>query len=326
MLRPAVRYGPCMEGIDLGALDLNLLVALDRLLHHGNVTAAAHDLGITQPAMSRTLQRLRDALGDPLLVRVGRGVVATDRARSLQEPVADALRAVQRVFQPPDAFVPATARGELAIALGDEAQLAFADAIVRAVWAASPAVDVRVRPLALASLDEGRRGVLDLAISPDLTSLPSGAGAPDFGDFVVKPLYTRRFVVVSSARAPRRDIDLETYLAASHVIVSFDGGGRGFVDDLLAATGRRRRVAASVTSFPSAAALVSNTDLLATLPEEVVHTTKGGLVVSAPPFDIPPLPMLCLWHPRRTPDPRHRFFRELVMGAVKERARRWAGA
>lgn len=312
-----------MEGIDLRGLDLNLLVALDRLLEHGNVTAAARDLGVTQPAMSRTLQRLRDALGDPLLVRVGRGVVPTDRARALRGPVTEALASVQRVFAPPDVFDPATARGEVAIALGDEAQVAFADAIVRAVWDAAPGVDVRVRRLSAASLDEGRRGVLDLAIAPDLAPLPAIAGAVPYDDFVARPVYTRRFVV---ARRPGQGpLSLDAYLAAAHVIVSFEGGARGFVDDLLAARGLSRRVAATVTSFPSAARLVATTDLVATLPEEIVHTAPD-LVAFPPPIELPTLAILCVWHPRRTPDARHRFFRELVMRAVRARAAGWSAA
>ena len=313
-------YEPCMENMDLRALDLNLLHALDRLLHHGNVTAAAKDIGITQPAMSRTLQRLREVLGDPLLVRVGRGVVPTDRARALALPAAEALRAVQRVFAPPAVFDPATAHGELSLALGDEAQVAFGDAIVKAVWASAPGIDVRFRPLGLASLDESRRGVLDLAISPDLSALPVIAGAPDLSDFVVKRLYERRFVVISSACRPRRSLSLQEYVGALHVIVGFDGGSRGFVDELLADLGCKRRVAATVTSFPGAAALVAATDLLATLPEEVVRTSGHAVVSCEPPLEIPRLPLLAVWHPRRTPDPRHRFLREVVMSAVVQRA------
>jgi len=83
-----------MEGMNLGQIDLNLLVAFERVLALGSVTRAAKELGITQPAMSRTVQRLRMALGDPLFVKVGRTLVATDRARALQEPLTEALRAV----------------------------------------------------------------------------------------------------------------------------------------------------------------------------------------------------------------------------------------
>lgn len=304
----------------LSGLDLNLLVALDALLRLGSVTDAAKELHLSQPAMSRTLQRLRDVLQDPLFVRVGRGVVATERARVLAVPVAQALDAARRVFAPPPTFDPISARGEFVLGLGDEAQVAFADAILAAVWDAAPGIDIRIRRLTEASLDEGRRGTIDLAIGPDLAALPATAGAVDYSDFVARRLYMRRFMIASRAPGP---FDLDTFCAARHVIVSFEGGGWGFVDDLLATMGRRRRVAASVTSFPSAASLIASSDLLGALPEEVAYTCAPGLHVSAPPFHVPALPMLLLWHPRQNADPRHQFLRERVARAVTGRIGRW---
>ena len=310
-----------MNGMDLRDVDLNLLVALDALLRHENVTSAAGELGITQPAMSRVLARLRTALGDPVLLRVGRGSVPTERARALAGPVSELLRAAERVFSPPE-FDPATASGEVAVALGDEAQAAFADTIFDALWAEAPGIDIRLHNLRATSVDEGRRGVFDVAVAPDLGGLPPIAGAPDLSEFVVKRVYTRRFVVCRAPGTPA-PTTLEAYARARHVIVSFDGGRRGFVDDLLAARGLSRRVAATVTSFGSAASIVARTDLVATLPEEVVRTARADLRVTAPPLDIPDVPMLAVWHPRRNADPRHRWLRERVMAAVRRRAETW---
>lgn len=312
-----------MERIPLRDLDLNLLIVLERLLARGSVSAAAADLGLSQPAASRALQRLREALGDPVLVRVGRGMVPTDRARELVGPVQEALAAVGRVFAPPLAFDPATAGGALVIGLGDEVEAAFADAIAQALWARAPGIDLRLRSLGLHSVDEGRRGWIDLAITPDLGPLPPGSDQVDLSEFVQRPLYTRRFVVAAAA-GRHAAVDLERYLSASHAIVSFQAGGRGFVDELLAARGHRRRVAASVTSFRAAARLVAATDLLAVVPEEVMRTTPG-LDAFPPPFPVPDLPMLLIWHPRRTADGRHRFLREVVRQAVVSRVASWAG-
>lgn len=309
-----------MDGIDLRGLDLNLLVALDRLLERGSVGLAAKDLGVSQPAMSRTLQRLRDALGDPLLVRAGRGVVPTDRAAALREPVTEALHAFQRVFAPPPRFDPRTARGTFSVAMGDEAQVAFADGVARAIWEVAPGVDVRLRPLSAASLEEGRRGVLDLAVAPDLSPLPPTAGTLSYAEFVTRPLYTRRFVLIGARSRWSFPLPLEEWLAADHVIVSLDGGGRGFVDELLAARGLTRRVAATVTSFGGVARLVARTELLAVLPEEVVRTAGEDLAWSAPPIEVPSVPMLSIWHPARTTDARHRFLRDRVASAIRERS------
>ncbi len=311
-----------MNGVP-GDLDLNLLVALDRLLATGSVTTAAVELGVTQPAMSRTLARLRDALGDPVFVRAGRGLVPTARAEALRAVVQDALAASRRVFERTAPFDPRTARGELRIAIGDETQTAFADAVLDELRRHVPGVDVRVRRLSEASVEEGKRGQIDLAVAPDLSQMPPIAGTNvDLADFVVRPLYVRRFVVVSSTKHPRRRFTPESFAAADHLVVGPEGTGRGFVDDLLEARGLTRRVAATVTSFTTGAHVVARTALIATLPLEVVRTAGVKLVVAKPPLPMPTVPMLLIWHARVTTDARHRFLRELVARAIKQRAAR----
>lgn len=295
----------------LGGVDLNLLPVLDALLRHGSVSAAARELSMSQPAVSRSLDRLRAALGDPLFVRAGRGLVPTDRARALRAPVATALLATREVFDHAPGFDPATAAGAWQIGLGDELQSVWAGPLVDALRAAAPGVDVRFRPLSAASLDEGRRGVLDVAVAPDLAALPRIAGAVDYADFVTRPLYERRFVGIGRKGTPAPD--LAAWLAAPHAIVSFDGGGRGFVDELLAARGLARRVVASVTSFPALGALVAHSDVLAVVPAEVAGSEHAVFEVPVP---VPGLPILLVWHPRRTTDPRHRLLRDVVARVV----------
>lgn len=304
-----------MDVMNLRRLDLNLLLALDRLLAHEAVTPAARELGLSQPAMSRSLARLREAVGDPLLVPQGRGLVATERGRALRPLVTEALASVERVFAPEPIFDPATARGVFVVAAGDELQVEGGAAVALALRAAAPGVDLRLARLTAETLDESRRGAVDLAIAPDLRSLPGAGGSPDLGQLVVRPVYERRFVVVGrrGTRAP----DLDAFCAADHVIVSFEGGGRGFVDDLLEGLGRRRRVAVSVTSFHAAVALAARSALLATVPSDVVWA-KGDVDAFPPPLDVPTVPVGLMWHPRHTAAPRHRFLREVVAGAVRD--------
>lgn len=309
-----------MVNMDLTGLDLNLLVAFERLLESGSVSEAARALGVTQPAMSRTLQRLRDALGDPLFVRSGRGLVPTERARALQRPLEDALLAVRKVFERPGAFEPARARGELRIAIGEETQMGFAVPILEAVWKRAPGIDVRFRPLGPHSVEAARRGLIDFALAPDLSALPPGSDTVDISEFVARPLYERRFVVVSARRGGTRRWTLDSYAAALHLLVGPEASGRGFVDDLLERTGRRRRVAASLSSFTHAAHVVSRTHLVSTLPEEVVRAVRVPLVIATPPLELPRLSMQMLWHPRFTTDARHRFLRETVASAIRSRA------
>ncbi len=308
-----------LAAMELSTFDLNLLLALDRLIATKSVTNAAKELSLTQPAMSRTLSRLRESLSDPVLVRSGRGMVATERAVRLAPLVAKALAAARDVFEQERPFDPKTATGELRIAMGDETQIAFADAILESIWRTAPGIDVRFRRLAIETIGEGRRGTIDLAISPELGALPRSAGAVDLSEFVLKPLYERSFVVVSSPHAHpgKRSWTLRQYAGAQHLLVGPEGSGRGFVDDYLEAAGLTRRVAATVTSFFGGAFLVAKTSLICTLPDEVVRASGVRLNVSQPPIKLPKIPMVLLWHPRDTTDARHRYLREVVADAVQ---------
>ncbi|MEC7520921.1 MAG: LysR family transcriptional regulator [Myxococcota bacterium] len=307
-----------MKVMHLAALDLNLLLALDRLLAHRSVTAAAAELGVTQPAMSRTLGRLRDALDDPLFVREGRALVPTPRALALTPRVTEAVRAAAAVFAPDAPFDPARERGVFTLAMGEETQRALAPAIVRRVWEEAPGLDLRFRALTVESVEEARRGEVDLSIAPDLAALPrSAGGGVELSELVQRPLYERRWVVCSSTDRPRRRLSLKTYARLAHVVPGPDASGRGFIDDYLESHGLSRRVAASVATFDAAASLVAGTELIATLPDDVVRTSPHALVLASPPVPIPVVSMLLLWMPRDTTDPRHRFVRGRVAEAVQ---------
>jgi DNA-binding transcriptional LysR family regulator len=143
---------------------------------------------------------------------------------------------------------------------------------------------------------------------------------------VQRRVYERRFVVASSADHPRRRLSRESFAAADHLLVAPEGTPRGFVDDYLAQLGLRRRVAVTVTSFTTAARVVSRTALLATLPEEVVRNAGVPLVAARLPLEVPALPMLLLWLPRLTTDAKHRFVRHVVEGAVRSVTRSRGGA
>jgi len=314
-----------MERMTYGAVDLNLLLVLDRLIAHRSVTGASRDLGLSQSATSRALQRLRDALGDELLARAGADMVLTDRARELAGPVAQALEAARAVFEPPPTFELATATGALHLALGDELQPLVAPAVLGALRARAPGVDLRVRALSVGSVDEARRGLLDLAIAPDLDALPAIAGAVDTSELVARSLYARRFVVIAArgrflpqpcGPTALPPLPLADWLAADHAIVSFEGGDQGFVDTLLAARGASRRIAATASSFSAVAEIVAQTRLVAVVPHEVTRGREDRLTAFDPPIALPTLPMRLLWHPRQTTRARHRALRELVAEAA----------
>jgi DNA-binding transcriptional LysR family regulator len=290
-----------------------LLPALAALLETESVTLAARRLGVGQPAMSRTLEKLREATGDALLVRSGRRLVRTRRAAELLPEVSGVLAGAARVLRPQEAFVPAEATGVVTFALGDDQQAMLASGLLARVRTEAPGLDLRVRPLTFESGSEALRGVVDVAVLPDMRGQYP---MPDLDALVMSPEYTRRFVCVSRRR---RKLALDTFLAAEHLLVSPTGAEGGYVDDALRALGKRRRVAVTVPTFQAALAIVAETDLVATLPEDVTRALAPRLHRQPCPVATPELPMCVAWAARFTRDPRHRWLRGHVAAALRER-------
>lgn len=297
-------------------LDLNLLRALDPLLRTRSVSAAARALGLGQPAMSKTLARLRAHFGDPLLVRVGHTMVPTARATALIEPVRTALEAAARALAPGETFVPERARGSVVLAMPEHAHATVVVPLVARLSREAPLLDVRVRTLTLASRAELARGDVHLAVMPDLSLLPH-LPQPDLSQFVVRPLYADRYAVASARSSKRRRWTLPAYAAARHVLVSSLGESDvGIVDQALARAGLGRKVALAVPGFLEAARMVAGSDLVTTLPERMLRASGYPLDIVPPPCELPPLAMQIAWHPRDTRDPRHEWLREQVTASV----------
>ncbi len=295
--------------------DLGLLPALVALLESESVSVAAARLSVTQPAMSRVLARLRVATGDELLVKSGRGVRSTARGAALLPAARHALVAATQVLAPPQRFVPSEARGRVTVAMTEELQGMVGATLWRRLRAKAPELDLRLRAVSAATVDEGRRGVVDVAVTPMLPR-----GMPNLDDFVVRRLYTRRFVTVTKRK---RRLSLDAFCRADHLLVAPQGTEGGYVDDALAALGRTRRVALTVLSFGAAVSLVGvDDDLVATLPDDVVRVlgrhSKRRLCVQRCPVEVPTLPLALVWHSGRTHDPQLRFVADLVRAAIAD--------
>ncbi|MFT3926585.1 MAG: LysR family transcriptional regulator [Myxococcales bacterium] len=293
------------------ATPTELLPALLALLETESVTLAAQRMHIGQPAMSRTLEKLRATTGDPLLVREGRRLVRTRRGAELLPALSELLASAERVLSPAGQFDPKTARGVITLALGDDMQAVLTGPLLTRLRDAAPALDIRVRPIHLDSAREALRGAIELAVFPDLRGQYN---IPSVGELVLSVQYTRRFVTVSRRK---RRLGLDAFLAAEHVLVSPSGEEGGYVDDALRAGGQRRRVAVAVPSFLAALSLVQSTDLIATLPDDVVRALAPALHCTACPVPTPELPMCVAWAPRFTHDARHRWLRTQVSEAVR---------
>jgi len=294
----------------LPAPPTDLLPALLALLETESVTLAAQRMHVGQPAMSRTLEKLRETTGDALLVREGRRLVRTRRAHELLPELGSLLAAAQRVLSPAGAFQPESARGVVRLGLGDDMQAVLAGPLLARLRLEAPGLDIRIRPLNVDSAQEASRGVIELAVMPDVRQQYALAG---ISELVLRPVYTRRFITVARKK---QKLTLESFLAAEHVLVSPQGNEGGYVDDALRLAGKQRRVAVSVPGFLAALSLVQSSDLLATLPDDIVQALAPALHRYTCPVATPQLEMCLVWAARFTHDARHSWLRALVREVV----------
>lgn len=291
---------------DIKTVDLNLLKALDALLDERSVTRAAARLSLTQPAMSGMLTRLRESFADPLFVRAQRGVVPTQRALDLAQPVKQVLSEISALLQPPD-FDPASAQLTLSLTATDYALHAIAVPFLSALKRQAPNIRVAVRPLEQERVhSQLERGELDLAL------LTPASASPD--------LHARRLFDETYVCAMRQDhpaaaqetLTLDAFCALDHALVSHSGSCfSGISDEALAALGRERRVSLSVASFLIIPEILRASDLVAVVPRRLV-ADKPGLALFEPPITVPGFTKIVAWHARTHQDPAHRWLREIL--------------
>ncbi|MFJ8588521.1 LysR family transcriptional regulator [Streptomyces sp. NPDC093595] len=289
----------------VGALDLNLLVALDALLAEESVTGAAARLHVSAPAMSRTLGRIRAALGDPVLVRAGRHLVPTPRAVELRPRVSAVVRQARGLLAPAPAADPAAMVRAFAVQSSDLLLAGFAARLITAVAREAPGVTLRFLPESLEGTPALRDGRLDLELGV--------IGHPD-PETLVEPLGEVRLLAAVRADHPlatgRTKVSARAFAAAGHIGVSRQGRVRGPVDEALAARGLRRRVVAVVPGWTAALHLCRGTDLVCLAPAGTA--AAFGLHTFEVPLDLPPLALGMAWHPRNDADPAHSWLRDRV--------------
>ena len=293
----------------LAGIDLNLLTSLDALLAEQNVTRAAKRLGVSQPAVSHSLRRLRDLLGDPLLVRGKTGMVATPRALELRAAVRAALEAAEVVLRAAPAFDAATAERTFVVSMADQQSFLLLAPLVERLAREAPGLRIDVRP------------TIGDAIPHDI-ELAIGVFAETPANVHDEPLWREDFVCVlrKGSAAARGTLDRKRYLALSHLLVAPRGTPGGRVDDLLARGGERRTVAVRVPHFLVAPHVVAATDLVWTAPEGIarVFVEYLPLVLREPPLRIDGFTVSMRWHARVDRDPGLAWLR----GALREIAPR----
>lgn len=289
---------------NLHAIDLNLLIAFDALLEEGSVTKAAQRVGLSQPAMSNALRRLRKAIGDELLVRTKAGMVPTPRALELAGPVRDALTTLSRALEDHGRFDPATAERRFTLAANDYAEMVLLPALAQMLAQRAPGVDLRVRILGDLPGSALESGEIDLAV---------GAFQDMPGSFRQQGLFRDRFVCVVRPDHPdiQGSLSLDQYTRHPHVLIAPRARGQGVVDHVLAQRGLKRRVAVSVPHFSVAPMLVAQTDHVLTLASRVACAFGAalGLQLLEPPVQLPQFTIRQVWHQRFQQDPAHVWLR-----------------
>lgn len=292
--------------------DLNLLVALDALLSEGSVTGAAQRLDLSVPAMSRTLNRIRLMLDDPLFVRAGRGLVTTPRAEQLREPIRLLLQQAELLLEQPQALELATLRRVFSIRADDGTVAVLAAAILKKVAQVAPKVTLRFVAQGQQDVDALREGMVDLDIGV----------IDDLGPEIVRQtLFHDHYIVVMGPQHPlaaERELSAAAFAAARHVSVSRRGLLTGPVDLALAKQGLSRHIAAVTHTFAEATLIARETDLLATVPALLTESMQQGGHCKELPFQTAPICISQAWHPRFQADPEHQFLRQLIYQHCQE--------
>jgi DNA-binding transcriptional LysR family regulator len=298
--------------------DLNLLVALDVLLQEGSVAAAARRMRLSPSAMSRTLARLRETTGDPLLVRAGRGLVPSPRAVELRDRVGQLVQDAEAVLRPTAEIDVGGLDRTFTLRTGEGFVENFGPGLIERVSAEAP----RVRLCFVQKLnrDSGplREGAVDLE-----TGVVGRATGPEVR---AQALFRDRFIGVVRAGHPlsKGRITAARYARGKHVEVSQHAAQRGLepgpVDGALRSLGLERESAVIVGGFSTALALARSSDLIASVPERHTGTLRAGMYSFALPFSTPEITVSLLWHPRLDADPAHRWLRRCVRDVCADRA------
>ncbi|MEX3772864.1 LysR family transcriptional regulator [Pseudomonas sp. MYb118] len=288
--------------------DFNLLITLDVLLAEGSVARAAKRLRLSPSAMSRALARLRETTGDPLLVRAGRGLVATPRAQELRERVGQLVQEAEAMLRPAEQPDLSQVSRTFTLRTREGFVDSFGPALIARVAAQAPGVRLRFVGKPDKDSTALREGSVDLE-----TGVVGDGASPELR---TQGLFRDRFIGVVRAGHPlgEGEISAERFAACGHVAVSRRGLDKGPIDEALAQLSLQRHIVTSVAGFSTALALARATDLIATIPAHYTESLRTGMHSFELPIALPPFTVSMLWHPRMDADPVHRWLR----GCVRE--------
>jgi DNA-binding transcriptional LysR family regulator len=309
--------------VNVKRIDLNLLVYLDALLRERNVTQAANQLNLSQPAMSNGLRRLRDLFDDPLLVRTSEGMTPTERALELEPIVRDVLSNIDRAVQPRSAFDPSGAQRVFRIMASDYAESTLLPSVLGHLRTLAPGLTLDIMTPSDVSFLDVERGKVDMVINR-FDSMPQS--------FHQIHLWNDTFTCVLSPENPvLEDFTLESYLEANHVWVSKTGMGvgvgvnpddvqrLGWVDVALNKLGKKRQIRVFTRHYQAAMTMAEQNDLIVTLPTRaaLLKINNPKVVLRDPPLEIPELELKMAWSPLLQHNPANKWLRKLIADTAR---------
>ena len=310
--------------VKVNRIDLNLLVYLDALLRERNVTQAANQLNLSQPAMSNGLRRLRELFNDPLLVRTSEGMTPTERALELEPVVREVLSKIDQAVQPRGEFEPDTAQRVFRIMASDYAESTLFPSVLGKLRTLAPGLTLDIMTPSDVSFLDVERGKVDMVINR-FDSMPQS--------FHQIHLWSDSFTCVLSPENPvLKDFTLENYLKANHVWVSKTGMGAGvgvdpsdvqrlgWVDAALTKLGKKRQIRVFTRHYQAAMTLAEQNDLIVTLPTRAAQLKLDNprVVLREPPMEIPPLELKMAWSPLLQHNPANKWLRRLIADTARE--------
>jgi DNA-binding transcriptional LysR family regulator len=294
--------------MDLKDFDLNLLLVFDQLLKERKVSSVADSLGVTQPAVSRSLKRLRQLLGDELFCRTANGMEPTAYARHLAEPIGYALDSLRQAISQEFAFDPGRSRRNFTLRMSDIGEIYILPRLMRRVSSEAPGVSITVVRSNVETLKhEMEAGRIDLAIGL-IEGLETG--------FFRRQILKQGYVCVFRPGHPLagKAMSVDDFVAADHAVVTAAGTGHARIDEVIEKQGIKRKVKLSVPNYASLEHLLQSTDLIATVPEALVQPNIYPLALawSKHPVALPQLSIDQFWHARFHRDPANRWLRNLI--------------
>lgn len=296
-----------MKTVDQSNLDTRALEVFLMVLRENSVSRAAEHLGMSQSAVSHTLDRLRRALADPLFVKSGRGIVPTRYAVKTGPHVQQILDELRALPEGPP-FDPATADFTFTIAANDYQRDLLLPPFMGVLSQKAPGIRLQVMPSGIPTPDMLRDDVCDLIITPH---------APDTGDIIQKGLLRDRMVIFYDASCRQAPVDLAEYLRARHVDVLFRTGEHTGLENTLQARGLSRNIVVTVSNFSGLPEFLRGTSLLASAPARMQHQLLRGFATAPLPFDYREVSLLMVWHQRYHADAGHRWLRNELAAVAR---------